>query len=238
MNLKPFILLLGILLAGFMQAQSPDLVMDEANILSSAEERALRSKLLAYEDTTSTQIAILTLERIDDDINLFTAELADSLGIGQGQYDNGCLILVAVENRQMAIQNGYGLEAYLTDYTTKDIIDGIITPRFKEGNYYEGLNAGTTAIFQVLNGTFEGSGTQRPRKPASILVILFIAFIIMASRFGRGGGPGRRGGYRGGGGYWIGGMGGFGGGSSFGGGGGFGGFGGGGFGGGGASGSW
>ncbi len=236
--IKKIILFVGILLSGLGFAQQPDMVMDNANILSSSEYRALKQKLLAYEDTTGTQVAVYTVNSVDDDINLYTAELAQQLGIGQKGSDNGCLILVAVDDRKLSIQNGYGLEEYLTDYTTKEIIDNYILPNFRNGNYYEGLDAGTSAIFDVLNGTFEGSGTSKKRNRGSYFVVLVIIFIIIASVFrGRGGGGGPRGRRGYGGGYWIGGFGG-GGGGSFGGGGGFGGFGGGGFGGGGASGSW
>lgn len=216
---------------------SESLVLDETGTLTASQERALEQKLLAYEDTTSTQIFIYIRSSVDDDIALFATDIAHKWGIGQGNSDNGCIILVAVDDRKLTIQNGYGLEPYLTDFNTKTIIDEIIVPEFRNGDYYSGLDRGTNAIFQVLAGTFEGSGTQPSNdKPQKFFVLLFIIILIIIISKGGGRGRGR---YRGGGGYWIGGMGGFGGGGgSFGGGGGFGGFGGGGFGGGGASGSW
>lgn len=212
--------------------QRQGLVIDEANVLSPNEEDRLRTKLLLYADTTSTQILIVTVPRVQDNISLYAAELAHQLGVGQEGKDNGCIILVAVQDRNMAIQNGYGLEEYLTDFTSKEIIDDVITPYFRGEDYYAGLDQGTTAIFQVLNGTFHGSrednrSDQRGKRIFPLLGLILIIIIIAARN--RGGGGGRRGGMHGG--YWIGGMGhgGFSGGSGFGGGG---------FGGGGASGSW
>ena len=213
--------------------------------LSSSDEDLLEDKLQQYGDTTSTQIAIVILPDIGgDDINLYTAELAQEWGMGQGDKDNGLLILLNMnpENRGISIQNGYGLEEYMTDITTKQIIDDIIIPHFKEGDYYGGLDAGTDAIMRVLAGTYQGKPNEESKKWwLPLIIIAFIAILIFFGR--RGGGSSRGRGYRSwGGGYWIGGMGSghYGGsGGSFGGGsGGFGGFGGGSFGGGGASGSW
>ncbi len=229
------------------------LVTDAANVLSPEFERYLETKLLDYADTTSTQIAVVTVKTIGgDDINLFTAELAEKWQIGQQGVNNGCLILVAVEDREMSIQNGRGLEPYLTDYQTSAVIQKVILPHFKNGDYATGLDQGTTALFSVLNGTFEGSGGRggatKSQKLAGLvraLVIIVVIIIVLARRGGGGGGGGRRrgmdpfwwgmaSGYTMGGGH----RGGFGGGGGSFGGGGFGGFGGGSFGGGGASGSW
>jgi uncharacterized protein len=222
------------------------LVNDFTNTLSASEVQALEQKLLAYNDSTSTQIAIAILPSIcGEDISFFGTNLAHKWGIGQSKEDNGCLILLSMEqgNREMSIELGYGLEAIVTDGMTKRIIEQIILPEFKQDRYYEGLNSGTDALFKALAGQFEGSPNQpKERFPwVPLVILLFVLFWVMA----RGGGKGGRGLRSGGGGYWIGGFGagslgrggfgGFGGGS---GGGGFGGFGGGGFGGGGASGSW
>ena len=228
------------------------LVNDFGEVLSPNEERFLESKLLDYADTTSTQISIVTVGTTGgDNINLITAELAEHWRVGQDGKDNGCLILVAVNDRKISIQNGYGLEPYLTDFTTKLIIENDILPYFKAGSYAKGLDAGTTSIFEVLAGTYEGkggrSGGKTSKKGSRLLRLLVIIIIIILYSRSRGGGGGRR--YRSGmGPFWWGmgsgytmggGMrgGGFSSGGGFGG-GGFGGFGGGSFGGGGASGSW
>lgn len=231
------------------------LVNDYSDVLSPQEERYLETKLLDYADTTSTQISIVTVSTTGgDNINLITAELAEHWRVGQDGKDNGCLILVAVNDREISIQNGYGLEPYLTDFTTKLIIEDDILPYFKAGSYAKGLDAGTTSIFEVLAGTYEGKGgrgggttSKKGSRLLRLLVIIIIIILYSRSRGGGGGSGGRR--YRSGmGPFWWGvgsgytmggGMrgGGFSSGGGFGG-GGFGGFGGGGFGGGGASGSW
>lgn len=244
-----FLLLCCFSLVGFAQKFPPTankLVSDfTKNTLSSAQIEALETKLRAYQDTTSTQIAIVILPDIGgDDINLFAAELAESWKIGQKDADNGCIFLLSMADRKIAIQNGYGLEPYLTDLQTGEIIRNIILPEFKQGDYYAGLDAGTTAVFQVIAGQFKGTPKKRdsPKSSSFFWILLVLGAIILISRNKKGGNNNNRGGGFGGG-YWIGGFGaggmgsgGFGGGG--GGGGGFGGFGGGSFGGGGASGSW
>ena len=207
--------------------------------LTGSQIAALERKLVAYNDTTSTQITVVIMRNIcGEEINFFTAQLGEEWGVGQGEADNGCVVLLSMDDHKVAIQNGYGLEEYLTDAMSRRIIENVMIPHFKKDEYYEGLNDGTTAIFQLLAGKFEGTGPHKDYNGPPVIVIIFIVLLIifLASR---GGGKGNRG-YRGGGGYWIGGFGGgsLGGGGGFSGGGGFGGFGGGSFGGGGASGSW
>ena len=251
-KIRHIIIVLGLLISAALHAQRfpdapnpPRLVNDFAMVLQPAQLQDLESKLLLYSDSTSTEMAVVLLRTInDEDPNLYAAELGEQWGVGRKGKDNGLVFLVVVDDRKMAIQNGYGLEGRLTDYETKLIIDQYIIPQFKSGNYYQGIDDGTDQIIKLLAGEFKGKGNRRgkgdtPRIPAIVFIIILI---ILVSIFrNRGGGRGGR--FRGGGGYWIGGLGGlgssggFGGGSSFGG-GGFGGFGGGSFGGGGASGSW
>ncbi len=227
-------------------------VYDAADVFSPEEERQLEQKLISYADTTSTQIVIATIESLDGEyIGMYAPKWAHEWGIGQAKEDNGLLILLSEGDKEIWITTGYGLEEYLTDATTKEIIENIILPEFRKNSYYAGLDKGTTAIFQVLDGTFQGT---RPGNKGSggipvsflILGIFFLIFLVSLNKKNRRGGPGNRSGM---GGSLLDviilsslGRGGFGGGSgggSFGGGGGFGGgFGGGGFGGGGAGGSW
>lgn len=231
-------------------------VYDRAQLLNGNEAKRLEQKLINYSDTTSTQIVVITINNLEgNDIAMYATELAHKWGIGQKDKDNGILLLVSKEDRRMTIRNGYGVEYLLTDALSKRIIENIITPAFKQGNYYQGLDQGTDAIIQIMSGEYQGERSSEGPKgkfPAFIIVIVFIVIMMILSRRNRGGGKngGRRaGGFslldaiilsnagRGG----FGRRGGFGGGSSgggFGGGGFGGGFGGGGFGGGGASGGW
>ncbi|WP_062052708.1 TPM domain-containing protein [Aquimarina longa] len=226
-------------------------VYDEANMLSPSQSKYLEHKLVIYADTTSTQVVVATINSLQgENIGLYAAEWAHKWGIGQKKEDNGVFILVAKNDRKIWITTGYGVEEKLTDFTTKTIIDQIITPQFKKGDFYTGLDNGTTAIFQVLNGTFKGTRKENSKDiPIIELVLLLIFVIIIIKAFSiknHNNGRGNRGNRSGTGslldiiilsnmgrGSYDGGS--FGGGSS----GGFGGgFGGGGFGGGGAGGSW
>ncbi len=232
-------------------------VYDGGNMLSNAEEKNLEQKLIRYADTTSTQIVIATIPSLNGEyIGTFSAKWAHEWGIGQSKKDNGLLILLSKEDRKIWITTGYGLEEYLTDAKSKQIINQIILPEFKRNDFYAGLDKGTTAVFQVLSGTFEGVPNQGQRKgiPPQLIVFAIFFVIIIISIIKKNKGGGKNGGRRSGsdtlfdaiilsslGRGMFGGGGGFGGGSSgggFGGGGFGGGFGGGGFGGGGAGGSW
>ncbi len=232
-------------------------VYDYIQLLEAGQKNALEQKLIRYSDSTSTQIVIAIIESTEgENINFLGAQWGQKWGIGQAAKDNGILILLARGDRRIAINTGYGIEATLTDALSRRIIENVIIPEFKQGDYYAGLDKGADAIFDVLTGefkedrTFDGNG-QFPFG-ALLPIIMFIVIIIILSRRNRRGGGGKGGGRKKGmdiwdmiilsnmgrGGYRGSSGGGFGGGG-FGGGGGFsGGFGGGGFGGGGASGGW
>ncbi|WP_394332561.1 TPM domain-containing protein [Flavobacterium urocaniciphilum] len=227
-------------------------VYDYAKALSDSEAKQLESKLIQYSDSTSTQIVFISIEDLNnEDIGILTPKWAHEWGIGQEKEDNGILILLSKNDRKIWIAPGYGVEERLTAGINGEIIRNIIIPEFKAGSYYQGLDKGTDAIFQVLKGKYKGE--RKSDGPGILPIILIIVFIIIfltiasknkgnGSNSGGFGGPdlgdiiilsrmGRGGGF-GGGSF----GGGFGGGSS---GGGFGGgFGGGGFSGGGAGGSW
>jgi len=233
-------------------------VYDYANILSSVQKSALEQKLIKYNDTTSTQIVVATVKTINGkNIALYATEWAHKWEIGQKGKDNGVFVLIAIDDRKLTIRSGYGVEHLLTDAYSRRIIEQVIKPEFKQGNYYRGLDKGTTYIMRTLNGEFKGTPQHNTSNDGDDMLVVFIIFfiiiliIILSNRNKGNGGRGYRdvstgsiletiilsnrgrGGFSGGG--FGGSSGGFGGGSS----GGFGGgFGGGGFGGGGASGSW
>lgn len=246
-NLLIFILYLGVssglLAQKFPPAPKNHLVSDfTGNTLNPSEIAQLEQKLVAYSDSTSTQIAVVIMPDIGgDDINLYTAELAQAWGVGRNKFDNGCMILLSMADRKVAIQNGYGLEPYLTDALSKRIIEQRMIPEFKQGNYYTGIDGAVDAIFEVLAGTFEGE-TYSEEDDIMPFIIFFIFIILIIFMISKNKNLQH---HKHGGGYWIGGLGGrpysggFGSfGRGFGGGNSFGGFGGGSFGGGGASGSW
>lgn len=230
-------------------------VYDYINLLPESQEKNLEQKLIRYSDSTSTQIVIAIISSTEgENITYLGAQWGQKWGIGQAGKDNGILVLLAKDDRKIAINTGYGVEGTLTDAMSRRIIENIIIPQFKLDDYYGGLNNGADAIFQVLNGEFQeertfSKNTGFPFESFLPIIIFIVILIILSSkkrnnRGGRGGGKNRgldlwdviilsnmgRGGSSSGGSFGSG---------SFGGGGGFsGGFGGGGFGGGGASGGW
>lgn len=222
-------------------------VNDYADFLTTAQQQQLETKLRNYRDTTTTVIAIANLKNLGGiSIEEAATTLFNKWNMWEGNKDNGVLIIVAQEERRMRIEVGYGLEGAIPDVMAGRIIREILTPSFKNGNYYEGFDRATSAIMQLASGEFTGQlaeeNTAKKNDTASFIIfVLFILFVIYSSaRRGGGKGKGRKRRTLGPGGFIFLGGGGFGGGSS-GGGGGFGGFsGGGGFGsgGGGASGGW
>lgn len=245
---------------GFSQYNIPEVpkfqtsVYDYANILSASEKQHLEQKLIHFSDSTSTQIVIITVESLKgEDIGILTPKWGQKWGIGGTEKnDNGIIILLAKEERKIWISPGYGLEQYLSAGINGEIVREIIIPEFKAGSYFNGLNAGTDAIFEVIKGTYKGSRKEKS-KGSGIPILFFIFFIIiliiLISKNKGGGNNNGTGGFRGpnlmdviilsslGRGSGGGGFGGSSGGG-FGGGGFGGGFGGGGFSGGGAGGSW
>lgn len=236
----------------------PRLVNDYAEVLSPDQEAQLEQKLVAYDDSTSNQIAIVTVKTLEGyPIEEYALKLFRDWQIGNKATNNGALILAVIDDRQIRIEVGYGLEGAIPDITANQIIRNDITPAFRGGDYYDGFDKATESIIKAAAGEYkapEGYGKGKSGKGIGGLVIAFIIFIFILSSINRRGGGGgggfvsRRGyrdvigpmilgsllgGGRGGGGGWSGGGGGW-----SGGGGGFGGFGGGSSGGGGASGSW
>lgn len=221
----------------------PRLVNDFAHMMSATEVNQLENKLVAYDDSTSTQIVIVTIETLDGaEVGSYGAELGEKWGVGTKQNHNGIVILVAKKEHKMTIRTGYGVEEKLGSVTVQHLIDDRLTPNFKNGDYYQGFEEATDEIIARLSGMYvnDEPHAKKGLPMWAIILIIFVIFFILPLIFRNGGGGGgtySRGGYRGPT-YWGGGFGGFGGGGSSSSGGGFGGFGGGGFSGGGASGSW
>ena len=217
----------------------PELVNDYTKTLTAQQEATLEAKLVQYDDSTSNQIAVVVVESTDNySIEDAAIELGRKWGVGNKEFNNGIVVLVAKGDRKVTIQAGYGLEGAISDLIAKSIIDNEITPNFKQGNYYRGLDEATDNIIKAAEGRYKAPANYGSKKKKGIsistIIIIIIILIVIFSGAGPGGGTYvSRGGFGG----WSGGGGGSGwsGGSS---GGGFGGFGGGSFGGGGASGSW
>jgi len=234
----------------------PRLVNDFAGLLSSQEINALESKLVAFNDSTSTQIAIVIVKDLGNyDKEEYAQRVGEKWGVGQKGLNNGLVILVKPKTEsskgEVFIKPGYGVEGPVPDLTCASIVDNEILPAFRDGNYYLGLDKATTIIISLVRGEFSASQYAKnhnkdlKRAPIGFFIVIFIIFIVL-SNIGKSNhnNLSRRSGLP----FWLllsmmnsgrssgGSWGGFSGGG--GGGGGFGGFGGGSFGGGGAGGSW
>ena len=217
-------------------------VNDYAGILSDETKAKLAALSSEIEAKTTSQLAILTLDTTAPlDIETYAVKLFEKWGIGQKGKDNGVLILVAVKDRQVRIEVGYGLEGAIPDALAKNIIEKSMLPFFKRGDYSSGILQAAAVVSKLIAGEYnveiselENIKIAASSKQPSIFDFLFIIFVIImlirARIFWFFPMSGRVGGRSGG--YWsgTGSSGGFGG--------GFGGFGGGFSGGGGASGGW
>ena len=233
---------------------------DGPGFLSSEEIQALENKLVAYDDSTSNQIAIVIVDELGGyTIDEYAVALGRKWGVGgQAQFSNGVVILINTAKkggqRGVFIATGYGMEGAVTDLVASEIVHNNLLPNFRAGSNYRGLDEAIDNIIAAAEGRYTAPDgySNRGRKSGmsmfTIIIIIIVVLIVLAiiSKNNGGGGYVSRRGYtddwgRGGmpwiipGGGWGGGRGG---GWSGGGGGGFGGFGGGSFGGGGAGGSW
>lgn len=214
------------------------LVNDFAGLISEDNKQSLEKKLLAFNDSTSNQIYVITVNSIGDySIEDFALRTARKWKIGQKDKNNGILLLISKNDRKVDIEVGYGLEGSVTDYDSKHIIEDLLVPAFKQSNYYLGIDNATDRFIGLIQGTYVTEVVKNEPIPFWVfiliaVVILFILIIIFSGQSGMG--PGGSSWTYSSGGAWS-----SGGGSSWGsGGGGFGGGGGGSFGGGGSSGSW
>ncbi|GJE68627.1 TPM domain-containing protein [Methylorubrum podarium] len=228
--------------AGLAAAAEPDFpkltgrVVDAAGILSPEARARIDGKIKAHEDRTGDQLVVATVPSLQDlTVEDYANRLARSWGIGQKKTNNGVLLLVAPKERKVRIEVGYGLEGALTDALSKTIITSAITPRFRQGDFSGGVEAGVDAILPILAGDADEWQRRAPVRedsvdPVTVIfwIVVIIALVVVLTRMngggrrGHGGGfvviPGPSGGWSGG--FSDGGGGGFsGGGGSFGGGG-------------------
>ena len=242
----------------------PRLVNDFASIISASDAQRLEEALVAFSDSTSNQIVIVTVNSLEGmDKAQFAYKIGAEWKVGQNEFNNGVVILIKPrtgnERGEAFIATGYGLEGALPDAICKRILEQEMLPRFREEDYTGGIIAALNVIMPIAAGEissdqYASSGGEEGGIAVAILVIIFVIMVAVISAASKRGGGGNYGGggkkgpglaellilgslMSGGRGRSGGFGGGFGSGGGFGG-GGFGGFGGGGFGGGGAGGSW
>jgi len=163
-------------------------VVDQAGILSSAQESRLTTKLKNLEDNASIQLVVVTLSSLRGrPIEDWGLALGRTWGIGQKGKDNGALLIVAPNDRELRIEVGYGLEGTLPDATADAIIRNVIVPRFKSGAMADGISDGVDAIIAVLTGSGEKFTPSRAeaigRTLSNFEPVLFIGVFIIIMIF-------------------------------------------------------
>lgn len=177
-------------------APTNEVVNDYANILTPQQNDQLTRKLAQYARQTSTQIVIVTEPSLEgnDPFNR-SLEYYEAWGIGGSrEQSNGALIYVARDDRKVRIMTGYGAEGFLPDALAKRIIDEIITPNFRQGRYYQGLDRATSAIMELAQGEYTNENPQQSNGkkeakggiPALLVILLVIILIVVLSRMGGG----------------------------------------------------
>lgn len=151
-------LLLASFLLGTAQAEVaiPPLkqrVTDLTSTLDTSQIQTLEAKLAAFEKAKGSQISVLVLPTTQPEvIEQFAIRVVEVWKLGRKGVDDGVLLLVAKDDRKLRIEVGYGLEGALNDATAKRIVAEIISPAFKQGDFYGGIDAGVTAIIKVIDG--------------------------------------------------------------------------------------
>jgi len=156
-------------------------VVDNADILSAADERRITEQLARHEADTSNQVVVVTLPSLQNTtIEDFGYQLGRHWGIGQAGRDNGALLIVAPVERKVRIEVGYGLEGSLPDATAKLIIERHILPAFREGDLPGGISAGVDTILAAIEGTFEPLPPRRSLRDRYGPMITYIVFFLVA----------------------------------------------------------
>lgn len=164
--------------------KNPDAwVNDYAGVFDDNELYFLNKKFATYEDSTSTQIFLVTMnEHGDIPIAMMGAEIGENWSIGQKGMNNGLLILMYFHDREISIQTGYGLEEFIPDAIAKRIIEKEIKPHFRNNDYLTGIDAGTDVIFGLLSGKFTAEEYRQESGSAgggfAGIFFLFIMFFL------------------------------------------------------------
>ena len=187
-------------------------IVDNAHLLSPETKTSLGTKLVSLEQKTGDQIVVATLSSLYGyDIETYANGLFRHWALGQKQINNGVLLVVAPNEREVRIEVGYGLEAILTDALSSTVINAIIIPNFRNGNFDKGISEGVNAIENILTGSkadfdsrikayqqIEQEKIEQQRKQdlianaiTFIVFFIFVVLPILASIFGTKVGPGR-----------------------------------------------
>ncbi len=159
-------------------------VNDYAGMISTSAKSRIEERLRAFEQSDSTQIVIVTIPSLEgENLEEFGIKVAEAWKIGQKGKDNGAILIVSKQDRKIRIEVGYGLEGRLTDLMAGRIIDLVIKPRFKQGDFDGGFIAGVSSLIDVTRGEFKAEPRpvhQRQRGvPPFLSVFLFFGIFTL-----------------------------------------------------------
>lgn len=181
MMVRIFVLFAVLVPAAWAQTAVPPLtgrVVDRADVLSPSTERALTETLADHEAATSNQIVVLTVADLEgESVEATALDVFNTWGLGQADRDNGVLVLIARDDREMRIEVGYGLEGSLTDSRAGRIIRSEFVPAFRNGNYDAGTLAGVDAIIGTIEGTYVPGDVASADQPPWLFRLLFGLFL-------------------------------------------------------------
>lgn len=174
----------------------PRLVNDFAKLMSATDAQALEDSLVRFDRRTSTQVTVITISDLDGyDIAEYAQEIGEKWGVGRKGKDNGVVILVkpkTADGRGRAfIGTGYGVEGALPDVTCTRIVNEVMIPHFKDGDYSGGITAGAVAVMRAVDGEFEGEDDDEDDTGAMIALfmgVIFIGLIVFILMVSDGGG--------------------------------------------------
>ena len=154
-------------------------VVDLAHVLPPNTVESLTARLKAHEETTSNQVTVLVLPSLEGEpLESYSHRVATTWKLGQKGTDNGVLLLVAMKERKIRIEVGYGLEGALTDARSAQIIRGEIVPRFRAGDAPGGVAAGIDAILKTIEGTYQASDKSAPGLDSDAMGQVVVAVIV------------------------------------------------------------
>ncbi len=167
-------------------------VMDEAGLLPEATEANLEARLASFEAETGHQVAVLTVTTLGDEpIEDYSMKVVETWKLGRAEADDGVLLLIARDDRQMRLEVGYGLEGQLTDMASRRVLDHVIAPRFRQGDFEGGVTVGVEAVIAALeegDSGVEGYTLEQQGEGfdggdlASLAVFFLVAFQILCGR--------------------------------------------------------
>ncbi|MFZ1518524.1 MAG: TPM domain-containing protein [Ignavibacteriaceae bacterium] len=185
-----FLVFLFSFVSGFSQPDLPKLKMwatDLTGTLSQNELSELNVRLKYFQDTTSNQIVVLMIPTLDNyPIEMLAEETATKNKIGTEKNDNGILLLIAKDDRELRLEVGYGLEGAVPDAIASSIVRNVIRPRFKDDNYYLGISDGINAIIKAIGGEYKIEDSDEDSGFPFIILVIIMIVVFSVMRGGSG----------------------------------------------------